>query len=163
MNIDKEELTKKFKLVKMEEVDISSLDYPIIGTQALATCVGVLLYSEKHKKAIVAHVSSYYKTVLYELINMLSLNGLLDDKVYYYVIRGYYRDHYDVYKSLNMFFEEYPDLFYSFPKEKVYKSIAIDKDTCSKEFAFDSIKGVFVTNNVFFGEKYNNINNSFHK
>ena len=163
MNLDKEELTRKFKLVKMGEVGISSAEYPIIGTQALATCVGVLLYSEKHKSAIVAHVSSFYKNILYEIINILSLNGLLDDKIYYCVIPGYYKDHYNVYNSLNSFFKEYPDLFVSFPKEKLYKSCKIDKETRSKEFGFDSINGVFVTNDVFFGEKYINVKNSFHK
>ena len=55
---EKELLTKKFILVDMDDAQISTEDRPIIGTQALATCIGVLLYSEEKKLAIVAHVSS---------------------------------------------------------------------------------------------------------
>ena len=44
---EKEILTKKFILVDMADAQISTDDKPIIGTQALVTCVGVLLYNEE--------------------------------------------------------------------------------------------------------------------
>ena len=42
-----EQNTKKFILVGMNDAKISTNDRPIIGTDALATCIGLLLYSEE--------------------------------------------------------------------------------------------------------------------
>ena len=161
--MDKEENTRKLKLVSMDEVDILSLDKPIIGTQALATCVGVLLYSEKHKRAIVAHVSSDYGNVLNNIIDMIFINDLIDDKIYYCIIPGFYKEHYNVVKGLTEFFEKYSDLFYPMSYDITRNCYRVDKDTNSKEFAFDSLKGIFVTNDVLFGEEYIKINNKYHK
>lgn len=161
--INQEDLTKKFKLVSMDEVDISSIEKPIIGTQALATCVGVLLYSKMHKKALVAHVSSDYNNILNNIVDMIFINDLIDDKLYYCVIPGFYKEHYGVVKGLTEFFEKYSDLFYPMSDDITRNCYRVDKDTNSKEFAFDSLKGIFVTNEVLFGEEYIKINNNYHK
>ena len=54
--MNKEQLKQKMIIVEMNDADISTEEKPIIGTYALATCLGVLLYSEETRKAIVAHI-----------------------------------------------------------------------------------------------------------
>ena len=44
--------------VGMNEIKITDNENTVIGTNALATCVGVILYSEKHKRAIVGHIAN---------------------------------------------------------------------------------------------------------
>ena len=61
---EKELLTKKFILVDMNDAQISTEDRPIIGTQALATCIGVLLYNEEKKVAkIIEELTMFFFTV----------------------------------------------------------------------------------------------------
>lgn len=50
----KEELLQKLTLVAMDHADITTLDKPIIGTHSLAPCLGILLYDEEKKMALVA-------------------------------------------------------------------------------------------------------------
>ena len=54
----KEELLQKLTLVAMDHADITTLDKPIIGTHSLAPCLGILLYDEEKKMALVAHARS---------------------------------------------------------------------------------------------------------
>lgn len=155
----KEELTKKFKLISMNDIDISTEEKPIIGTQALATCVGLILYSEKHKKAIVAHISSSHEHIFYNIFYLIFTNKLEDSIIKYGIIPGYYEEHYNVVKDLKTFFNNYPELFVSFSSDELIKCFNIDKETFSKEFAFDSRSGKFVTDKVLFGTEYLNLNN----
>lgn len=54
---DNELLIEKFKMIRINEIGISTDVTPIIGTQGLATCIGFILYSKEKKKAIVGHVN----------------------------------------------------------------------------------------------------------
>lgn len=51
----KEELLQKLTIVRMNHVGITTIDKPIIGTNSLAPCLGILLYNEEKKIALVAH------------------------------------------------------------------------------------------------------------
>ena len=44
-----DDLTYLFKMANMNEAVISNEEKPIVGTQALATCFGLLLYDENNK------------------------------------------------------------------------------------------------------------------
>ena len=74
---EKENLTKKFILVKMRDMQISTDEKPIIGTQSLATCVGVLIYSEESKKAIVAHIANERDGIAKEVFDKIKTCDIL--------------------------------------------------------------------------------------
>lgn len=153
---EKELLTKKFILVGMNEVKASTKEKTIIGTQALATCIGVLLYSEAKKKAIVAHVSSECDAAIEKIIALLIKNDMLRTPLKYKIIPGYYEEHYNTKQKLEEFFRPLPQ----FTDEEISENaITTDEEYTSREFAFDASTGKFVTDKVLFGVDYHNINN----
>ena len=152
---EKENLTRKLKLVNMKEVDISTLEKPIIGTQALATCMGVLLYNEEHKKAIVAHSSSDWKSIAHQTLSLVFEHGLNSSVTKYKIIPGYYPEHYQVADSLEEVYRSLKPMFIPFDENEITdSSIQVDEETTSCRFAFDSLSGKFVTQYVYFGEEY---------
>lgn len=135
------------KIVEMNEVGISSEEYPIIGTVALSTCLGILLYEENSKIAIVAHCTSDWIPIVLKMLN------LIDDskpRVFkYLIIPGYYMDNYDTINKINKFFLRFSNEKLTFiPYQQEYKSYLIfDKKTLSYEFMFDANTGNFITEN----------------
>lgn len=153
---EKEIFTKKFTLVEMEDAKISTEEKPIIGTHALATCMGVLLYSEEKKVAIVAHVSCEPMKTIDKIFRLMIENKLLNTTIKYRIIPGYYKeDHYNVKGILEKHFVD----FMPFNEEEI-PSLAIqtDEETTSCQFAFDASTGEFVTDKVFFGVEYYTVN-----
>ena len=70
-----EEKTKLFKMVDMDEYKTTDCNFPIIGTQALYTCFGILLYDKEKKVAVVAHISSLGMHVLKDMIELIKDNN----------------------------------------------------------------------------------------
>lgn len=152
---EKEILTEKFILVGMDDAKISTVDKPIIGTQALATCIGVLLYSEEKKVAIVAHVSAESIYAVDKIFRIIIDNKLTSTKFKYKIIPGYYKDHYGVIGKLEKYFSH----FIPFEESKMPNdAINTVEEFTSREFAFDASTGKFVTDKVYFGLQYNAIN-----
>lgn len=157
---EKEMLTKKFIMVDMGDAMISTDDKYIIGTQALATCTGILIYSESSKKAIVAHISSDYIKTLDKIFKLIIEYKLYGDKLKYAVIPGADReahDYYGVFDALNKHFVDYDVM----NEENVSNGVILDADTFSKQFAFDALNGIFVSDKVLFGTDYYSINPDF--
>lgn len=153
--IDKELLTKKFILVGINDAQISTEEKPIIGTQALATCIGVLLYNEEKKVAIVAHISSDYIPTIDKIFNIIIKNKLYNNKLKYKIIPGYYNERPDIIKILEDHFKD----FTPFDETLIPSNgIITDKKTTSNEFAFDATTGKFVSDKVIFGTDYYIIN-----
>ena len=152
----KNEMTKLLKLVEMDSADITTVEKPIIGTQALATCFGVLLYDEKNKEAIVAHVSSNWKKAVSLIFNLISCGEFRTFK--YLIITGYYserEDNYNIGSLLTKIFTESNVKTVNFiPFEMIYSKYKQKDLTESYHFAFDSRTGKFVTDKVLFGEEY---------
>ena len=150
---EKELLTKKFILVKMDDAQITTEDKPIIGTEALATCLGLLLYSEEKKIAIVAHVSSEPMKALNKVFEIMFNNNLLRTTFKYKIIEGYYKEHYktkellEKYFGMNIPFDNTSD-----------NDIKIDEKNTQKLFAFDASTGKFVTDKVYYGVEYYMVN-----
>lgn len=101
---EKEELTKKFIMVGMNEMEISTEEKPIIGTQALSSCISFILSNKRHKKAIVGHFSSEVlmseenlKRMRLELLNLISENNLNNSKFNLKIIQGACKSDYTVY------------------------------------------------------------------
>lgn len=154
-------LTKKFTIVKMNEVKISNDENQIIGTQALATCVAILLYSETKKKAIVSHVASNLDEIITKILKLIVEHKMHNDIIKYKIIPGYYDNHYNIKDILENFFSSIPDMFIplddnDFPNNPYQ----VDMDTKSHEFAFDAYSGKFVTDKVSFGKEYLEIKKS---
>lgn len=154
--MNKIEYTKHFKMVHMDEIDISNETFPIIGTQALGPCVGILVYSEEHKRAIVAHIADNTLDYFPLLLDIIYAYNLTTSKLKYKVIEGYYENGYKIAEVLEQQFRSLPNLFIPFD---ALKDNAINKDdsTTSREFAFNASTGEFVTEKVFFGYEYNQI------
>jgi len=152
---EKELMTKKFILVNMNDAAISTEERPIIGTHALATCIGVLLYSEEKKIAIVAHVPSDPMVAIDRIFEIIIKNKLVSTVFKYKIIPGYYEEHYNT----KMLLEKYFSHFIPFSDSEIPEdAVHIDEGTTSKEFAFDASTGKFVTDKVFFGLDYYAVN-----
>ena len=92
---EKELLTRKMILVGMNDAMITTEEKNIIGTEALATCIGILLYNEDKKIAIVAHVVPDKIDAIDKIYNIILKYKLLKTKFKYLIIPGYYQEHYN--------------------------------------------------------------------
>lgn len=149
-------LTKKFLLVDMDTAKISTPDKPIIGTQALATCYGVLIYNEERKVAIVAHISSKdLISVINDIYTILTKEKLYNKSLKYKIIDGTYPENIEVKKDIERHFKNEKNF-----EEMNIPDTAIQTDerTQSNQFAFDTTTGTFITNKVMFGTDYLIIN-----
>lgn len=159
--VDKVKLTQKMKLVDMYKADISTDNSPIIGTQALATCVGVLVYCPQARKAIVAHAATESYPIFKQIMNLIFDNGLENLTFKYLIIRGYYYNHYNVYEDLDSAFRSLSPMFEPFLETELSQDAVMkDPELPAYQFAFDSISGTFVSDKVLYGIDYNNVHNS---
>lgn len=152
---EKELLTQKFILVDMNDGMISTEEKTIIGTQALSTCIGVLLYDEEKKLAIVAHVVPDKVDAIDKIFTIIIKNKLWSTKFKYKIIPGYYPEHYNTCELI----EKHLTNFIPFDEDKIpSNAIRRDDKLESCEFAFDASTGTFVTDKVYFGLDYYKIN-----
>lgn len=133
-------------IVEMNEVGISSEEYPIIGTHALATCFGILLYEKTKKIAIVGHCTSDWIPIILKMLNLIDN----DDKYCfkYLVIPGFYSEQKDIYKTklkIETFFNIFKTDKVTFQPFTEKYIITFDEKTSSYEFLFDSRIGKFVS------------------
>ena len=146
------ENTKLFKMVQMDEYQITDEQYPIIGTQALYTCFGVLLYDENQKIAIVAHISSLGLNILEGLIELI-----YNYNFKYLIIPGSQsikKDPYYIENKLIHFFK-----LLNVKEMNIKSQVNLDNQTNSYEFAFDSRTGKFISDRVLYGKEYSEIHN----
>lgn len=147
----KEELLQKLTIVGMNHAGITTIDKPIIGTCSLSTCLGVLLYDEEKKIALVAHASSGNPIpALDELFTIIYKNRLFSTKFKYKIFDGYYKEEAKFYHAkeiIKKHFKEYIPF-----KEEEIPSTALLKDPTlpANEFYFDVQTGRFVTEEVQF-------------
>lgn len=155
--VEKELLTKKFIMVDMDDACISTDDMHIIGTQALATCTGVLIYSENVKKAIVAHISSDYMKTINRIFELVVENKLYRETLKYKIIRGTDREAHDYYGIIDLL-EKYFKDYVPFSDDEISNGVVLDDNTYSNQFAFDALTGKFVSDKVLFGTDYYAVN-----
>ena len=63
--------------VGMNETNISTNEIPIIGTDSLGPCVGVLIYSKKNKRSLVFHASTEWKELVVQSLILLAENEII--------------------------------------------------------------------------------------
>lgn len=156
-------LSKKMIMVRMDDANTTTSEKPIIGTQALATCFGILVIDKKAKKAIIAHVSSTWQPAIIKLLKLLDFHH---SHIYNYkIFPGYYseqEDHYHVEQDLEKFFMSIGSTDIQFVpflnKDIPSNAIILDEATLSYEFAYDASICKFVTDRVLFGNDYLNAN-----
>lgn len=136
-------------IVSMNDAKISTLESPVIGTHSLATCLGILLYDDDSKRAIVAHMTSSDSIIVIDKIfNIIIKNKLINVKFKYKIFEGYYTDAYNYYDTIETILKHFKD-FEPFD-EKDIPNTAINTDSTlgANEFYFNAQTGKFVTNEV---------------
>ena len=152
MNRIKYGMLKKTILAEMGRVVESTKERPVIGTQALDTCYGILFYDRASKEGIVGHaVPSQLISVLVEMLKWLEgRTGLIE----YMILPGFRnvdRKDYSGFKELHDYMLEHtPDNIKMIPLKDMRSEFRLDQASLSYEFAFDTSKGEFVTEYVFF-------------
>lgn len=152
---EKELLTSKMILARINDAQITTKEKNIIGTDALATCIGVLLYNEEKKTAIVAHVEPDKLDAIDKIFEIIIKNKLWSTKFKYLIIPGYYQEHYNTKELI----EERLAHLTPFTQDEIPENAIItNEEFTSREFAFDAEAGKFVTDKVYFGMDYYKIN-----
>ena len=148
---EKQLLDKKCILVDMNTAEISTKEKPIIGTWALATCIGVLLYSEEKRVAIVAHVAPDSMQAINKIFEIIIKNKLLKTSFKYKIVPGYYVEHYNTKELI----EKHLTHFVPFNDDEIPDhGIQTNEQLTSRQFAFDSSTGKFVTDKIFNTENF---------
>lgn len=158
MNGIKYSMLQKAKFAFMGQVVVSNFDKPIIGTQALDTCYGILFYDRNKKEGICGHaVPSNLTGVLAEMINLL---GTEERTIEYMILPGFRnvdrRDYSGLQELSNYLLLNLPKNIHLSSFKYDNSSIKMHMKTLSYEFAFDTSKGEFVTRYVFFDSVENN-------
>ena len=139
-------MNKNLIIAGINEAKISTLENPIIGTVGLATCVGILLYSEEHKKAIVAHVSNNCGECVNDTLKLIEESKLDSSPLKYVIIPGYYKNGYGIEKILDGMYRSCPKYFEPY---EVNLENVVGVSGCTHQFAFDASSGHFVTDKIF--------------
>lgn len=155
LNRVKYSLLEKASIAHMGCVVESSEERPIIGTQALDTCYGILFYDRAAKKGIVGHGFPSGKVgTLCEMIRRID-DGT--NKVVEYVIIPGFRntDRKDLtgITELQMVLEKMCPKNIKFIYLKSDLQVKLDEPTLSYEFAFDTRNGKSVSESLFFDEE----------
>lgn len=144
-------LEQHASIAYMGEIVVSSKDKPIIGTTALDTCFGIVLYDRKNKKGIVGHAYSSGKiAIIHSMIELLDKN---EQQVIEYAIVSGYRNIERKDFSGSIEIQNY--LKMNCPQNiKLVPFQNLDVQVCSNllayEFAFDVNTGQNVTSYLFY-------------
>lgn len=152
MNSIKYKMLEKTNLAGMGRIVESSKDKPIIGTQALDTCYGILFYDRAKKEGVCGHaVPSQLTSVLAEMIKWLDNRvGIIE----YMILPGFRnvdRHDYSGLKELSDYMLEHaPNNVKMTSLKDMRGGFRLHQGSLSYEFAFDTMNGEFVTEYVFF-------------
>lgn len=146
--------TTNIAIANMNEYVLSSPDKPIIGTYALAACIGIIVKDNDGNYAI-AHISDNYEGMLLEMIKKLSNTGPMQAMI----IPGTYTRDEQIEELINFLRNKDYFLLYDFEikvqklpgfKNSAYESIEFGFDTRTEEFIkldYDKILNKGVTLN----------------
>lgn len=147
------ELITHSNIADMNQVVVSTSDKPIIGTQALDTCFGILLYDRKNKFGICGHADP--KNIFGIVVEMLKqIPSTTEGNVEYAIISGYRAIEQNNFKGV----EEIQDILRNYmsinPKIhftplKTPLNPSMPKGLLCYDFAFDTISGKDITSIVF--------------
>lgn len=152
----KYELEKYARIAHMGEIIESTKQKPIIGTTALDTCYGVVLYDRTNKRAIVGHLPPSNRSMLIEMLHRLDKDK--KQEIEYAIVSGYRNIERKDYSGI----EELLSILRTYcPPNVILKPFYdIDFQVCSNvlayEFAFEVNTGQNVGQYLFYdGEQKN--------
>lgn len=153
MVLERAQLMSYSCIAGMDQVVISTPDKPIIGTQALDTCFGILLYDRKNKFGICGHANP--KNIFGIVVEMLKqIPSTANGNIEYQIVSGYRAIEENNFKGI----DEIRNILRNYeainPKIKFtsLKSSLTPKmpnGLLCYDFAFDTSTGKDVTNIVF--------------
>ena len=127
-------------VASMNEYVLASTDKPILGTTALASCTGIIIY-DKNGNYSLGHLSTNYKNVIEGMVNNIDKNS----KIKVIIIPGFYttpRKIYEIKEFLKLDYAEH-----DFEIEIKILNEYINKEFTSIEFAFDTRTEEFIMPN----------------
>lgn len=137
----------------MDQVVVSTVDKPIIGTQALDTCFGILFYDRKNKFGICGHADPYNTFgIIVEMLKQIpeSTEGIIE----YTIVPGYramkqknFEREDEMQDILRNYMSINPKIHFTSLKTPLNPSMP--NGLLCYDFAFDTISGRDVTSIVF--------------
>lgn len=137
------------KLADMNDIVVSSKESPIIGTNNLAHCYGILFYNPLTHEAILGHASVlHYQEILNKMLSLIPLSAK-EECIEYLIVPGNYNiidNNLEIYEKIKIYLDKYDDhqKYFIAMDVKYEDVITIDQDTLSSEFVFDSSTGTFI-------------------
>ena len=147
------ELITHSNIAGMDQVVVSTSDKPIIGTQALDTCFGILLYDRKNKFGICGHADPYNTFgIIVEMLKQIpeSTEGIIE----YTIVPGYramkqkkFEREDEIQDILRNYMSINPKIHFTSLKTPLNPSMP--NGLLCYDFAFDTISGKDITSIVF--------------
>ena len=147
------ELITHSNIAGMDQVVVSTSDKPIIGTQALDTCFGILLYDRKNKFGICGHADPYNTFgIIVEMLKQIpeSTEGIIE----YTIVPGYramkqkkFEREDEIQDILRNYMSINPKIHFTSLRTPLNPSMP--NGLLCYDFAFDTISGKDVTSIVF--------------
>ena len=147
------ELITHSNIAGMDQVVVSTSDKPIIGTQALDTCFGILLYDRKNKFGICGHADPYNTFgIIVEMLKQIpeSTEGIIE----YTIVPGYRamkQKKFEREDEIQDILRNYMSINHKihFTSLKTPLNPSMPNGLLCYDFAFDTISGKDVTSIVF--------------
>ena len=147
------QLTAHSSIACMNQVVVSTAKKPIIGTQALDTCFGILLYDRKNKFGICGHASpNNIIGIVVEMLKQIPVNT--ESTFEYAIVPGYrameqknFKEVNEIQDILNHYMSINPKI--SFTSLKTTLTPKMPNGLLCYDFAFDTFSGKDVTDILF--------------
>lgn len=140
-------------IAHMNQIVVSTDEKPIIGTQALDTCFGILFYSRKNKFGICGHASpNNIRDITLEMLKKIPIN--VEGEIEYVIVPGYRameQHNFKKIEEIKMVLTYYMSMVkkIQFVSLKTSVNPTMPKGLLCYDFAFDTSHGVDVTNAIF--------------
>ncbi len=147
------QLRLQSNIANMDQVVVSTNEKPVIGTQALDTCFGILFYDRKNKFGICGHADpNSISYIIIEMLKQIPLNT--DIEIEYVIVPGYRAIEQKNFKAideirslLDSYTSIYPKI--NFVSLKTSLNPVMPSGLLCYDFAFDTRTGLDVTDIVF--------------
>ena len=141
-------------IAHMNQIVLSTDEKPIIGTQALDTCFGILFYDRKNKFGICGHATpNNINGIVVEMLKQIPIDDS-QREIEYIIVPGFRSIEQRNFKAADEIIDilnTYAKLFQNIKFISLKTNIApvMPEGLLSYEFAFDTSRGIDVTDIVF--------------
>lgn len=139
INLETHENLNSIKVADMNEYVLATPTTPLIGTYALATCLGLIMYDE-HNHFALAHISSDYKNLISQMLRQMINTA----PIHVIIIPGYDTYPEKIYEIIAYLKDHNNFSLYDFDIEIKYIPEYLEENTQSIEFAFDTRTKTFI-------------------